>query len=92
MFGGFGTQPARLGRHFVSPVALEEGLAEEWSSERPLVATLDVSQLSKADLPLNDALPGIDVDPETFTVRIDGEIVEPAPAVELPMAQRYFLF
>jgi urease subunit alpha len=56
------------------------------------VATLDVSQLSKADLPLNDALPGIDVDPETFTVRIDGEIVEPAPAVELPMAQRYFLF
>ena len=40
----------------------------------------------------NDALPRIEVDPDTFTVRIDGEVVEPAPAAELPMAQRYFLF
>ena len=40
----------------------------------------------------NDALPDIAVDPDTFTVRIDGELVEAAPAAELPMAQRYFLF
>ena len=45
----------------------------------------------KADLPLNDALPDITVDADTFTVRIDGEVVEPAPAEQLPMAQRYFL-
>ena len=46
----------------------------------------------KADLPENDALPDIEVEPDTFTVRIDGEVIEEAPAAELPMAQRYFLF
>jgi urease subunit alpha len=92
MFGGHGTLPAQLGRHFVSPIALESGLAEDWASERPLVATKDVSRLSKAALPLNDALVSIDVDPETFRVWIDGHEIEPAPALELPMAQRYFLF
>jgi urease subunit alpha len=92
MFGGFGSLPARLGRTFVSPAALESGFADRWESDRPLLATRDVSGLSKADLPLNDALPSINVDPETFTVRIDGEAIEPIPAHELPMAQRYFLF
>jgi urease subunit alpha len=52
----------------------------------------DVSARGKADLVNNDALPDIRVDPDTFTVRIDGEVVESAPATELPMAQRYFLF
>jgi urease subunit alpha len=92
MFGSYGDLPARLGVQFVSSAALEAGLAGRWTSERRLVATDDVSRLSKADLPLNDALPQIDVDPETFTVRIDGDVVEPAPAEVLPMAQRYFLF
>jgi urease subunit alpha len=92
MFGGFGGLPARLGRTFVSPAALDAGFADRWESDRPLVATRDVSRLSKADLPQNDALPSIDVDPETFTVRIDGEAIEPLPAQTLPMTQRYFLF
>jgi urease subunit alpha len=48
--------------------------------------------LTKADLPENTALPDIAIDPDTFAVRIDGELVEEAPATELPMAQRYFLF
>jgi urease subunit alpha len=56
------------------------------------VPTKDVSGLSKASLPENDALPRIDVDSETFAVRVDGELIEPQPATELPMAQRYFLF
>ncbi len=43
-------------------------------------------------MPLNNALPRIDVAPDTFEVRIDGDLVEPAPATALPMAQRYFLF
>jgi urease subunit alpha len=43
-------------------------------------------------MPRNDSVPRIQVDPETFTVRINGEVVEPAPAEELPMTQRYFLF
>ena len=92
MFGAFGSLPARLGRHFVSSVALEAGFADRWQSERPLVATKDVSMLSKADLPENDALPRIDVDPETFAVHVDGELIEPDPVTELPMTQRYFLF
>jgi urease subunit alpha len=92
MFGAFGAMPARLGLHFVSPTALEAGLGERWESERPLVPTLDVTRLSKADLPENDALPDIEVDSETFAVRVDGELIEPQPASELPMAQRYFLF
>jgi urease subunit alpha len=52
----------------------------------------DVSARGKADLVNNAAMPDIKVDPNTFTVRIDGEPVEAAPAAELPMAQRYFLF
>jgi urease subunit alpha len=92
MFGAFGAMPARLGVHFVSPAALEAGLAGRWASERPLVPVKDVSGLSKASLPENDALPTIDVDSETFAVRVDGELIEPQPAAELPMAQRYFLF
>jgi urease subunit alpha len=51
-----------------------------------------VRSRSKADLPENDALPRIEVEPDTFTVRIDGEVVAPDPVAELPMAQRYFLY
>jgi urease subunit alpha len=95
MFGAFGAMPARLGVHFVSPAALEgpgSGLAGRWDSDRRLVPTKDVSGLSKASLPENAALPVIDVDSETFAVRVGGELIEPEPAAELPMAQRYFLF
>jgi len=59
---------------------------------RKLVAVKEVRKVGKAQMPLNDALPRIEVDPDTFTVRIDGDVVEPSPATELPMAQRYFLF
>jgi urease subunit alpha len=92
MFGAAAPLASRLGVHFVAPLALEHGFADRWESDRPLVATRDVSRLTKADLPNNDALPRIEVDPETFEVRIDGDVVEPNPAHELPMAQRYFLF
>jgi urease subunit alpha len=56
------------------------------------VPTKDARAVRKADLPNNDALPRIEVDTETFTVRVDGDVVAESPAVELPMAQRYFLF
>ena len=52
----------------------------------------DVRGVGKAQLPLNDATPDIVVDPRTFAVRIDGELIESAPAASLPMTQRYFLF
>ena len=59
---------------------------------RRLVATADVRSRGKADMPQNTATPRIEVDPDTFTVRIDGEVWAEQPATELPMAQRYFLF
>jgi urease subunit alpha len=92
MFGAYGGMAARLGLQFVAPAALEDGLAARWSSERQLVPIRDVSGLTKADLPHNDALPSIEVDPETFAVHVNGELIEPDPVTELPMAQRYFLF
>jgi urease subunit alpha len=77
---------------FVSELALDNGLAERLELDRPLVPVADVAGRGKADMINNDALPDITVEPDTFTVRIDGEVVEGAPATELPMAQRYFLF
>ncbi|MCW2527917.1 MAG: urease, alpha subunit, partial [Pseudonocardiales bacterium] len=92
MFGATTKLAERLGVHFVAPAALEAGFGDRWQSTRPLVATKNIRGLTKGDLPNNDALPAIDVDPDTFEVRIDGEVVEQAPATELPMAQRYFMF
>jgi len=60
--------------------------------DRRLMAVTDTTRLTKADMPENTALPDIRVDPDTFTVSVDGEVWEPEPVSELPMAQRYFLF
>ena len=84
--------PARTSLHFVAPAALEAGLADRLAVDRRLAAVTDTTRLTKADMPENTALPEIRVDPDTFTVRVDGEVWEPEPVRELPMAQRYFLF
>ncbi|MCG7523443.1 urease subunit alpha [Streptomyces sp. OfavH-34-F] len=77
---------------FVAPAGLADGLAERLGLVRELVAVRPTRHLTKADLPNNTALPVIEVDPETFAIRIDGEPVEPAPVTELPLTQRYSLF
>jgi urease subunit alpha len=92
MWGAYGGVPSATSVSFVAPAALEDGLAGRLGLARQLVPVLDVSRRGKADMVNNDALPGIRVDPDTFTVTIDGTPVEAAPATELPMAQRYFLF
>ncbi len=92
MFGASPPAAAATSVAFVSPAAVEDGLADRLAVRRALVATADVRRRTKADMPENDALPDITVEPDTFTVRIDGEVVEAQPATELPMAQRYFLF
>jgi len=92
MFGAVPRTAAATSVHFVAPAALEAGLAGRLAVHRALVPVKDTRRLGKADMLLNDALPRIDVDPDRFTVSIDGAEVEPAPAAELPMAQRYFLF
>jgi urease subunit alpha len=92
MFGAYGPVPAATSLAFVAPAAIDAMLPDRIAVRRRLVAVADVRRRTKADLPGNDALPRIEVEPDTFTVRIDGEVVEPQPATELPMAQRYFLF
>ena len=92
MFGAHGAAAPATSLAFVAGAALGDGLGERLGVRRRLVAQRSVRGLTKADLPENTALPRIEVDPDTFTVRIDGETVEPAPVEELPMAQRYFLF
>jgi len=92
MFGAAPVVAAATSLAFVAPAAVEAGLAERLAVRRRLAPVANMRARTKADMPENGALPAIDVDPDTFTVRIDGEVVEPAPAADLPMAQRYFLF
>jgi urease subunit alpha len=92
MFGAYGRAAASTSVAFVAPAALDDGLAERLALARPLVPVADTRRLTKADLPENGALPRIEVEPDTFTVRIDGQVAEEAPVATLPMAQRYFLF
>jgi len=92
MFGASGAVPAATSVHFVAPAAIEDGLADRLAVRRRLVPVADVRRRGKADLPENTATPRIEVDPDTFTVAVDGEVWEPDPVDELPMAQRYFLF
>jgi urease subunit alpha len=77
---------------FVVPAALEDGLAERLAVGRRLVPVANTRGLTKEQMPNNGALPDIVIRPDSFTVLIDGEEIAPAPAVTLPMAQRYFLF
>jgi urease subunit alpha len=92
MWGATPVVAAATSLHFVAPAALDAGLADRLEVRRALVPVADVRHRGKADLPLNDALPDIRVEPDTFVVRIDGEVVEEQPVDVLPLAQRYFLF
>jgi urease subunit alpha len=92
MFGAAPAAASATSVHFVSPQAIDDRLADRLAVNRRLVPVGDVRKIGKADMPLNDALPRIEVEPDTFTVRIDGEVWQEQPATELPMAQRYFLF
>jgi urease subunit alpha len=92
MFGAFGRAAPATSLAFVAPAALDDGLADRLALDRPLVAVRDCRGVTKADLPNNDATPDIRVDPDSFTVTIEGEPVEAQPVEVLPMAQRYFLF
>ncbi|BDX32121.1 urease subunit alpha [Mycobacterium antarcticum] len=92
MFGAAPAAAAATSVHFVAPQAIEDHLADRLNVNRRLVPVANVRRVGKADMPLNDALPRIEVDPDTFTVTIDGDVWAEQPATELPMAQRYFLF
>jgi urease subunit alpha len=92
MFASLGRAVAECSLTFVSRAALENGVRERVGSARPTVAVSGCRKLSKRDMINNDFLPRIEVDPETYEVRADGELITCDPARELPMTQRYFLF
>jgi urease subunit alpha len=92
MFGAFGQSCVQSSVTFVSQAALEGDVGRKLGLHKPLVPVSGTRKLKKADLPLNGYLPSIEVDPETYEVRADGELLTCEPAKSLPMAQRYFLF
>ncbi|MEH2144966.1 urease subunit alpha [Nostoc sp.] len=92
MFGSFAGAKNATSLTFVSQAALEKEIPSQLGLQKAAVAVSGTRQLSKRDMKLNDVLPHIEVDPETYEVRADGELLICEPATVLPMAQRYFLF
>ena len=92
MFGAFGKALIDTSVHFVSQAALAAEVDQALGLERPLVAVRNTRDIRKKDLLLNDAQPVIEVNPQTYEVRADGELLTCEPAEVLPLAQRYFLF
>ncbi|WP_298214276.1 urease subunit alpha [Acidocella sp.] len=93
MFAAYGRALVESSLLFVSRAALDQGIGHRLGLTRPLVAVENTrGGIGKASMIHNDALPRIEVDPETYEVRADGELLVCAPAESLPMAQRYFLF
>jgi urease subunit alpha len=90
MFGAFGTVPQVCSVHFVSQAGIQSGALAGLA--RPLVPVRGCRAVGKRDLVLNDALPRIDVNPETYEVRADGQLLTSEPVDVLPLALRYFLF
>jgi urease subunit alpha len=92
MFGSFG-RAATLGSFtFLSHAAVDAKMPQRYGLQRPVVAVRNCRRIGKKDLPHNDAMPALRVDPDTYRVWADDELLTCEPAKELPMAQRYFLF
>jgi urease subunit alpha len=92
MFGSYGRAMAASCISFVSQAAIEGKVAERLGLARMVLPVIGTRGIGKAQMKLNDALPDISVDPETYEVHADGELLACEPATELPLAQRYFLY
>ncbi|MDE1974246.1 MAG: urease subunit alpha, partial [Hyphomicrobiales bacterium] len=93
MFGAFGRARTASSVVFASKAAVKAGLGKKLGIQKELYAVANTrDKISKKSMIHNDATPAIEVDPETYEVRADGELLTCAPAETLPMAQRYFLF
>ena len=92
MFGAFGRALCSTNLTFVSQSALDRDIPKKLGLQKRVAAVKNCRTVKKRDLKLNDALPKIEVDPETYEVRADGQLLKCEPAAVLPMAQRYFLF
>ena len=92
MFGSLGRAAGECSMAFVSGLCHERGVALGYGLRKKIVAVRGCRNIGKRDLKWNDALPRMEVDPETYEVRADGELLRCEPAIRLPLAQRYFLF
>ena len=92
MFGAFGRALQATSATFVSQAALADDIGAKLGLGKTLLAVKNTRNIGKADMILNAAIPQITVNPETYEVRADGELLTCEPATELPLAQRYFLF
>ena len=92
MFGAFGRSAQMGSVHFVSDAAFSGNLRADLGLQKSLVAVANTRGIGKADMRLNNAMPMIDVHPETYEVRADGELLTCEPARDLPLARRYFLY
>ena len=92
MFGAFGKARQKTSLTFVSKAAYNKGIHRELGLNKQVKPVKNIRQLSKQDLPYNDKTPKIEVDPQTYDVEVDGELITCEPAETVPMAQRYFLF
>jgi urease subunit alpha len=92
MFGSFSAAPGGNSIAFVSQLCASKGTAKKYGLTKRIEAVKRCRKIGKRDLKWNNALPKITVDPETYEVRADGELLTCEPAKVLPLAQRYFLF
>jgi urease subunit alpha len=92
MFGAFGAARSATCVHFVSQAAADQSVGKALGLTRRLVPVRNTRRIRKRDLIHNDYTPHMEVDPQTYEVRADGELLVCEPARELPLAQRYFLF
>ena len=92
MFGSYAGAMAATSLTFLSKAAMDVGIAEQIGLESRAIAVSGTRNIGKPDMKLNDYQPMMEVDPETYEVRADGDLLTCEPATELPMAQRYFLF
>ena len=92
MFGSLGRSVERNAVIFVSRAGFDAGIGARLRLAKDVVAVQNCRGIGKADMRLNDATPQIEVDPETYVVRADGEVLTCEPSQELPLAQRYFLY
>lgn len=93
MFGSFGRSLTKSAVTFVSEAAFEANVGSHFGLQKETLPVRNTrAGISKKSMILNDVLPDISVDPETYEVRADGELLTCEPATELPMAQRYFMY
>jgi urease subunit alpha len=92
MFGSLGKASSSTSYTFVSQAALDDGIESKINVEKELKSVKNTRNISKLDMKLNDFIGDITVDPETYDVKVDGELIESNYMSELPMAKKYFLF